>query len=68
MPVVKAVANGKITNKHNNMKRNIQDWQIRGGFTMNNWRLEVKEKNAWRVEAESHSTVELLKIAHGLTE
>ena len=30
------------------MKRHIQDWQIRGGFTMNNWRLEVKEKNSWR--------------------
>ena len=50
------------------MKRNIQDWQIRGGFTMNNWRLEVKEKNSWRVEAESKSTTELLKIARGLTE
>tara|TARA_A200000113_G_scaffold46447_1_gene37834 strand:+ start:884 stop:1036 length:153 start_codon:yes stop_codon:yes gene_type:complete len=50
------------------MKRHIQDWQIRGGFNMNNWRLEVKEKNSWRVEAESDSTVELLKIAHGLTE
>ena len=50
------------------MKRNIQDWQIRGGFNMNNWRLEVKEKNAWRVEPEHESTVELLKIAHGLTE
>ena len=49
------------------MKRNIQDWQIRGGFTMNNWRLEVKEKNAWKVEAESNSTTELLKIARELT-
>jgi hypothetical protein len=49
------------------MKRNIQDWQIRGGFTMNNWRLEVKEKNSWKVEAESNSTTELLKIARGLT-
>jgi len=49
------------------MKRHIQDWQIRGGFTMSNWRLEVKEKNSWSVEAESDSTVELLKIAHGLT-
>ena len=49
------------------MKRNIQDWQIRGGFNMNNWRLEVKEKNAWHVEAEHESTVELLKIARGLT-
>jgi len=47
------------------MKRNIQDWQIRGGFNMAQWRLEVKEKNSWRVEAESDSTVELLKIAHG---
>jgi hypothetical protein len=34
---------------------------------MSNWRLEVKEKNSWSVEAESDSTVELLKIAHGLT-
>ena len=50
------------------MKRNIQDWQIRGGFNMAQWRLEVKEKNSWRVEAEHESTVELLKIAHGLTE
>ncbi len=50
------------------MKRNIQDWQIRGGFNMNSWRLEVKEKNSWRVEAEHESTVELLKIAHKLTE
>ena len=49
------------------MKRDIQDWQIRGGFTMNNWRLEVKEKNAWKVEAESDSTVELLKIARSFT-
>lgn len=49
------------------MKRDIQDWQIRGGFTMNNWRLEVKEKNSWRVEAEGDSTVELLKIAHSFT-
>ena len=49
------------------MKKTIQDWQIRGGFNMNNWRLEVKEKNSWRVEAESNSTTELLKIAHGLT-
>ena len=48
------------------MKRHIQDWQIRGGFTMSNWRLEVKEKNSWSVEAESDRTVELLKIAHGL--
>ena len=50
------------------MKRNIQDWQIRGGFTMNNWRLEVKEKNSWSVEAESDNTIELLKIAHSFTE
>ena len=50
------------------MKRHIQDWQIRGGFKMDRWRLEVKEKNSWRVEAESDSTVELLKIAHGLAE
>ena len=50
------------------MKRHIQDWQIRGGFNMNSWRLEVKEKNSWRVEAESDSTVELLKIANGLAE
>lgn len=50
------------------MKRHIQDWQIRGGFNMAQWRLEVKEKNSWRVEAESDSTIELLKIAHGLTE
>ena len=49
------------------MKRNIQDWQIRGSFTMNNWRLEVKEKNFWRVEAESDSTVELINIANSLT-
>jgi hypothetical protein len=34
---------------------------------MAQWRLEVKEKNSWRVEAESDSTVELLKIAHGFT-
>ena len=50
------------------MKRHIQDWQIRGGFKMDRWRLEVKEKNRWTVEAEHRSTVELLKIAHGLTE
>lgn len=50
------------------MKRNIQDWQIKGGFTMSMWRLEVKEKNAWKVEAESESTTELLKIANRLTE
>jgi hypothetical protein len=50
------------------MKRNIQDWQIKGSFTQKHWTLEVKEKNAWCVEAESNSTVELLKIAHGLTE
>ena len=49
------------------MKRNIQDWQIKGGFTMNMWRLEVKEKNAWKVEAESKSTTKLLKIARELT-
>jgi hypothetical protein len=50
------------------MKRHIQDWQIRGGFNMDRWRLEVKEKNRWTVEAEHRSTVELLKIAHELTE
>ena len=49
------------------MKRNIQDWQIRGGFNINHWRLEVKEKNAWRVEAESNSTVELINIANSIT-
>ena len=50
------------------MKRHIQDWQIRGGFNMAQWRLEVKEKNSWRVEAESDSTIELLKIANDLAE
>lgn len=50
------------------MKRHIQDWQIRGGFKMDQWRLEVKEKNSWRVEAESDSTIELLKIANDLAE
>ena len=34
------------------MRRFIQDWQIKGSFTQKHWTLEVKEKNAWSVEAE----------------
>jgi hypothetical protein len=50
------------------MRRLIQDWQIKGSFTQKYWTLEVKEKNAWSVEAESESTTELLKIANSLTD
>jgi len=48
------------------MRRHIQDWQIKGSFTQQHWTLEVKEKNAWSVEAESDSTTKLLKIANAL--
>ena len=50
------------------MKRTIQDWQIKGSFTIGQWKLEVKEKDSWRTEAESNDTLKLLKIAHSLTE
>ena len=50
------------------MRRLIQDWQIKGSFTQQHWTLEIKEKNAWSVEAESQSTTELLKIANSLTD
>jgi hypothetical protein len=50
------------------MKRIIQDWQIKGSFNIGYWKLEVKEKNSWHTEAESNDTLELLKIAHSLTE
>ena len=49
------------------MKRTIQDWQIKGSFTIGQWKLEVKEKNFWHTEAKSNNTLKLLKIAHSLT-
>jgi|TARA_R110000796_G_scaffold52990_3_gene124697 hypothetical protein len=49
------------------MNRNIKDWQIKGSFLSQKWVLKVLENESWKTEAESNSTVDLLKKIKEIT-